>query len=57
MASKNHILLVFEKFNKDQHGLLEEDINVKDKKKFLVVQCIVFPQVRECLEAIDGGTI
>jgi hypothetical protein len=57
MASKNHILLFFEKFNKDQHGLLEEDINVKDKKKFLVVQCIVFPQVRECLEAIDGGTI
>jgi hypothetical protein len=31
MASKNHLLLVFEKFNKDQHGLLEEDINVKDK--------------------------
>jgi hypothetical protein len=33
MANKNHILLVFEKFSKDQHGLLEEDINVKDKKK------------------------
>jgi hypothetical protein len=24
-------LLVFEKFNKDWHGLLEEDFNVKDK--------------------------
>jgi len=33
MASKNHILLVFENFNIDQHGLLKEDINVKDKKK------------------------
>jgi hypothetical protein len=31
MASKNHLLLVLENFNKDQHGLLEEDINVKDK--------------------------
>jgi hypothetical protein len=33
MANKNQTLLFFEKFNKDQHGLLEEDINVKDKKK------------------------
>jgi len=31
MASKNHLLLVLEKNNKDQHGLLEEDTNVKDK--------------------------
>jgi hypothetical protein len=30
MPSKNHLLLVLEKFNKDQHVLLEEDINVKD---------------------------
>ncbi len=28
---KQKILLVFEKFNKDWHGLLEEDFNVKDK--------------------------
>ncbi len=31
MASKNHLLLILEKSNKDQHGLLEKDINVKDK--------------------------
>jgi hypothetical protein len=31
MASINHLLLILEKINKDQHGLLEEDINVKDK--------------------------
>jgi hypothetical protein len=31
MASKNHLLLIFEKINKYQHGLLEEDMNVKDK--------------------------
>jgi len=29
MVNKNH-LLVLEKFAKDQHGLLEEDIDVKD---------------------------
>jgi len=57
MAKKNHILLVFEKFNKYQHGLLEGYINVKDKKKILFVQCITFPKVRECFEAIDEGTI
>jgi hypothetical protein len=31
MVSKNHLLLILEKINKDQHGLLEEDINIKDK--------------------------
>ncbi len=31
MASKNNLLLILEKINIDQHGLLEEDINVKDK--------------------------
>jgi hypothetical protein len=48
MATKNHMLLVLEIFNKDQHGLLEEDINVKDKQKISVVQQIVFPKVRAC---------
>ncbi len=57
MASKNHLLLVFEKFNKDQHGLLEEDINVKDKQNFPTVQQIVFPKVRKCLEAIDESIV
>ncbi len=55
MASKNHLLLVLEKFNKDQHGLLEEDINVKDKQKFLVVQRIAFPKVKKSFEAIYEG--
>jgi hypothetical protein len=55
MANKNHMLLVIEIFNKDQHGLLEEDTNVKDKKKFPIVQRITFPKVRKCFEAIDEG--
>jgi hypothetical protein len=45
MASKNHLLLVFENFNKNQHGLLEENINVKDKQNFPTVRQIVFPKV------------
>ncbi len=55
MANKNHMLLVLEIFNKDQHGLLEEDINVKDKKKIPIVQRITFPKVRKCFEVIDEG--
>ncbi len=46
-------MLVFENFEKDRHGLLEEDINVKDKQNFPFVQHIVFPKVRKCLEIID----
>ncbi len=57
MARKNHLLLVFENINKDQHGLLEKDINVKDKQNFPIVQRIAFPKVRKCLETIDEGII
>jgi hypothetical protein len=57
MASKNHLLLVLEKFNKDQHGLFKEDIIVKDKQNFPSVQQIVFPKVRKCFEAIDEGIV
>jgi len=46
-ARKNHLLLV-DKFNKNQHELLE--VNVEDKQNFLIVQCIVFPKIRECLK-------
>jgi cytoplasmic iron level regulating protein YaaA (DUF328/UPF0246 family) len=54
MANKNYLLLVFENFNKDQHGFLEEDINVKDKQNFPAIQQIAFPKVRKCLEAYEG---
>ena len=55
VASKNHLLLVLQKFNKDEHGLLEEDVNVKDKQNFPAVQRIAFPKVRKCLEQLDAG--
>ncbi len=57
MANKNHLLLVLEKNNKDQHGLLEEDINVKDKQNFPTVQWIDFPKVKKCLETIHEGIV
>ncbi len=57
MASKNNLLLILEKINKDQHGLLEEDINVKDKQNFPTEQQIAFPKVRKCLETIDESIV
>jgi len=38
MAKKNHMLLVIEIFNKYQHGLLEKNVNDKDKQNFLAIQ-------------------
>jgi hypothetical protein len=34
MANKNHLLLILEKFNKDKHGFLEEDIMSRISKIF-----------------------
>ncbi len=51
MATKNHLLLVLEKFNKDQHGLLEVDINVRISKVFHLYNEFLF--LRKCLETID----
>jgi hypothetical protein len=33
----------------------KEDLNVKDEQNFLVVQRIIVPKVRKCLETIDEG--
>jgi hypothetical protein len=41
----------------NQHGLLEEDINVKDMQNFSTIQQIVFLKVRKCLETIDEGIV
>jgi hypothetical protein len=57
MARKNHLLLVLQKNNKYQHGLLEKNINVKDKQNFIIIQRIDFPKVRKCLEIIDEDIV
>lgn len=55
LATKNHLVLVRETFSKEEHGLNETDIDVKDKQNFPAVERLAFPQVRECLEKLDAG--
>lgn len=43
------------KFFQKKHGLLKNDINVKNKQNFLVVQCFACTKVRVCLEHLDKG--
>jgi hypothetical protein len=55
IATKNHLKLVMLVFTKEEHGLLEEDVNVKDKQNVASVQRIAFPKVRRCLERLQAG--
>jgi hypothetical protein len=55
IATKNHLRLVMNVFPKHEHGLLEEDVDVKDKQNFAAVQRISFPRVRRCLELLQSG--
>ena len=57
LAHKNHLRLVTELFTREEHGLLDEDINVKDKQNYLAVQRISFPRVRMCLEKLHAGVV
>ena len=57
LAHKNHLQLVIELFTRDEHGLLNEDINVKDKQNYPAVQRISFPRVRACLEKLHAGVV
>lgn len=55
IATKNHLRLVMEVFPRDEHGLLEEDVDVRDKQNFAAVQQIAFPKVRACLQKLQEG--
>jgi hypothetical protein len=57
IATKNHLRLVMRVFPKEEHGLLEEDVDVKDKQNFASVQRIAFPKVRSCLEKLTDGCL
>ena len=57
LAHKNHLRLVTELFTREEHGLLDEDINVKDKQNYLAVQRISFPRVRMCLEKLHAEVV
>lgn len=54
-ATKNHLKLVMMVFPKEEHGLFEQDVDVKDKQNFAAVQRIAFPRVRVCLEKLQAG--
>jgi hypothetical protein len=55
LATKNHLVLVRDTFPKEEHGLNETDIDVKDKQNFPAVERMAFPHVRACLEKLDSG--
>lgn len=55
IATKNHLRLVIKVFPRDEHGLLEEDADVREKQNFPAVQRIAFPKVRTCLQKLQHG--
>jgi hypothetical protein len=55
IATKNHLKLVMTLFPKEEHGLLEEDIDVRDKQNFPAVQRVAFQKVRDCLRKLQDG--
>ncbi|GAQ92670.1 hypothetical protein KFL_010890010, partial [Klebsormidium nitens] len=57
LATKNHLALVREHFTRDQHGLLEEDVDVKDKQNTAAAHRLAFPKVRACLEKVCEGFV
>lgn len=54
VTHKIHLLRLVELFDKFEHGLLIEDVNLKDKQNVSAVQRIAFPKVRACLEKLDA---
>lgn len=55
LATKNHLVLVRNHFDKDTHGLNETDVDVQDKQNYSAVERLAFPCVRQCLEQLQAG--
>jgi hypothetical protein len=55
LATVNHLRRVMSCFPKEEHGLLEEDVNVKDKQNVPAVQRVASSKVRSCLEKLHEG--
>lgn len=55
LATKNHLVLVLQKFDKDVHGLNETDVDVRDKQNYPAVERLALPRVRQCLEELQAG--
>lgn len=52
LAHKNLLLPVLKNFSKEEHGLLEDDINPADLQNFPAAQRLAFPKVRDCLREL-----
>lgn len=52
LAHKNLLLLVVKHYRKEEHGLLEDDVNPTDLQNFPAAQRLAFPRVRDCLATL-----
>ncbi|GAQ78082.1 hypothetical protein KFL_000070500 [Klebsormidium nitens] len=55
LATINHLRLVMSVFPKSEHGLLEEDVDVRDKQSVAAVQRAASLRVLSCLEKLQAG--
>ena len=52
LALHQHICQVFNRFTVDQHGLLQEDFDRKDRQNWASAQRLCSAKVRECLRSL-----
>jgi hypothetical protein len=57
LATINHLRLVMSIFSRAEHGLLEEDVNVKDKQNVAAVQRVSSLKVRACLDKLQRALL
>jgi hypothetical protein len=55
LATINHLRLVMTIFPRSKHGLLEEDVDVRDKQNVAAVQRAASLKVRACLDELYAG--
>jgi hypothetical protein len=55
LVTINHLRLVMSAFPKSEHGLLEEDVNVRDKQNVAAVQRVASLKVLACLDELAAG--
>jgi hypothetical protein len=55
LATINHLRLVMSTFSQDEHGLLEEDVDVRDRQNVPAVQRIASKKVHLCLQKLQDG--
>ena len=56
MAMHQHICQVFNRFTVDEHGLLQEDYDKKDRQNWASAQRLCSQKVRDCLRSLRVST-